>query len=460
VFLSDVPLFGHSVTGAGDVNGDGYADVIVGGPGYDAGELNEGAAFVFLGSASGIAAGNPATAHAQLESDQVQGFLGVSVAGAGDVNGDGYADVIVAADSAAAFVFLGNDNNTGRPVLAQQLRGGGSSTPVEPWGVAYDPDDFQVRMVATDPAGRGRVKLEVEACESGVPFGDVSCIQHISSTWTDVTATSGGATFTETVAGLTDHALYRWRARVLYAAYSVTQPGITPPPNPAHGPWRRLQAQAFEADLLTGSDSDGDGVLDAVEDGGPNGGDANGDGTADSLQAEVASLPDAGGVDYVALEVSGGCSTLLDVFLMPEDQLPVPDPSFDYPHGLVEFEAPCETATVDLWFHGSTSLPAPYRKYGPTTPGVPPDEWYSLPSVAGTPSAVFGTDVVGGNTVATVTLTLADDVLGDDTGDDGTILDIGGPILLPEPDALLGLGACLAALALLHRRSQHREERH
>ena len=85
------------MAGAGDVNGDGYADVIVGRLRYDAGESDEGAAFVFLGSASGIADGNPATAAAQLESDQASAELGISVAGAGDVNGDGYADVIVGA---------------------------------------------------------------------------------------------------------------------------------------------------------------------------------------------------------------------------------------------------------------------------------------------------------------------------------------------------------------------------
>jgi hypothetical protein len=36
------------------VNGDGYSDVIVGAPLYDAGQRDEGAAFVFLGTASGI----------------------------------------------------------------------------------------------------------------------------------------------------------------------------------------------------------------------------------------------------------------------------------------------------------------------------------------------------------------------------------------------------------------------
>jgi hypothetical protein len=106
---------GTSVSGAGDVDGDGYADVIVGVPDYDAGQTDEGAAFVFLGSASGIADGGPGTAHAQLESDQAWAYLGYSVSGAGDVDGDGYADVIVGAfnydagqtDEGAAFVYLG-----------------------------------------------------------------------------------------------------------------------------------------------------------------------------------------------------------------------------------------------------------------------------------------------------------------------------------------------------------------
>ena len=49
------------------MNGDGFADVIVGALGYDAGESNEGAAFVFLGSVAGIGDGNPTTAAAQLE---------------------------------------------------------------------------------------------------------------------------------------------------------------------------------------------------------------------------------------------------------------------------------------------------------------------------------------------------------------------------------------------------------
>jgi len=119
---------GQSVAAAGDVNGDGYDDVIVGASGYDAGQSDEGAAFVFLGSASGIADGNPVNAATQLESDQASALLGGSVSGAGDVNGDGYDDVIVGAaqydagqtDEGAAFVFLGSASGIadGNPVNA------------------------------------------------------------------------------------------------------------------------------------------------------------------------------------------------------------------------------------------------------------------------------------------------------------------------------------------------------
>ena len=86
--------FGHSVGTAGDVNGDGYSDVIVGADGYTDGETQEGRAYVYHGSAGGLAAG----AAWVVEGDQAEGYFGISVGTAGDVNGDGYSDVIVGAD--------------------------------------------------------------------------------------------------------------------------------------------------------------------------------------------------------------------------------------------------------------------------------------------------------------------------------------------------------------------------
>ncbi len=46
--------FGASVATAGDVNGDGYSDVIVGARFYDNGETDEGRAYLYIGSAAGI----------------------------------------------------------------------------------------------------------------------------------------------------------------------------------------------------------------------------------------------------------------------------------------------------------------------------------------------------------------------------------------------------------------------
>ena len=61
---------------AGDVNGDGYADVIVGAHGYDNGQTDEGRAFVYHGSASGLST----TAAWTAESDQADACFGCSVA--------------------------------------------------------------------------------------------------------------------------------------------------------------------------------------------------------------------------------------------------------------------------------------------------------------------------------------------------------------------------------------------
>jgi hypothetical protein len=104
--------FGNAVASAGDVNGDGYDDVLVGAPRYGHGQPDEGRALVYHGSSSGLNSEPDWT----FESDARETFLGSSIAAAGDVNGDGFDDVLVGADKydgqvkdeGAAFVFLGS----------------------------------------------------------------------------------------------------------------------------------------------------------------------------------------------------------------------------------------------------------------------------------------------------------------------------------------------------------------
>lgn len=98
---------GTSVAHAGDVNGDGFSDVLVGAPGASNGQANEGLAHLYYGSATGLAA----TPDVTLEVNVANGAFGSSVATAGDVNGDGYADVLIGAPLAGgtgrAYIFLG-----------------------------------------------------------------------------------------------------------------------------------------------------------------------------------------------------------------------------------------------------------------------------------------------------------------------------------------------------------------
>jgi hypothetical protein len=85
--------FGFSVASAGDLNRDGYTDVIIGAPRYTQPEVNEGAYFIYYGSPTGLVLNASVVSEGNVANAQ----FGYAVAGAGDLDGDGYDDVLVSA---------------------------------------------------------------------------------------------------------------------------------------------------------------------------------------------------------------------------------------------------------------------------------------------------------------------------------------------------------------------------
>jgi hypothetical protein len=84
VTLTGGPLFGQAVASAGDVNGDGFVDLAVAAGG------SPGSVTLFLGGPSG-----PGGAGVTLSPGDVTAGFGATMASAGDVNGDGYGDLLV-----------------------------------------------------------------------------------------------------------------------------------------------------------------------------------------------------------------------------------------------------------------------------------------------------------------------------------------------------------------------------
>lgn len=109
-------VFGWSVSSAGDFNGDGYGDVVIGGPQWASAR---GRAYIFLGSPEGL----PASPSITLDPAETPGAqCGFSVAGIGDLNGDGLSDVAIGcpyANTNAGTVHVYRGTRSGAPVRSR-----------------------------------------------------------------------------------------------------------------------------------------------------------------------------------------------------------------------------------------------------------------------------------------------------------------------------------------------------
>jgi hypothetical protein len=111
---------GCTIGSAGDVNGDGFGDLVVGQCDIDM--AGQSAAYVYLGGPSGIAA-TPTVLSPPVSTVA----YGYAAGTAGDANGDGYADLVVGSTTGIGYLYLGGPTGIGTPPTPLQCALGSAS---------------------------------------------------------------------------------------------------------------------------------------------------------------------------------------------------------------------------------------------------------------------------------------------------------------------------------------------
>lgn len=157
--------FGSWLSSAGDYNGDGYDDVMVGAYNYDTGAGEGGAVFIYAGSAGGVAT----SPEKVLTGTNTGDDFGFRLGNVGDVNNDGYSDIFIAAPTyettgaqngeGAVYFYLSNPQNAGISVTPTSglttTESGGSAS----FNVVLDapPSDDVTIALSSDNVAEGTV---------------------------------------------------------------------------------------------------------------------------------------------------------------------------------------------------------------------------------------------------------------------------------------------------------------
>jgi hypothetical protein len=173
----DYTFSGRALAGAGDVDGDGTGDMIIGAPENSTVDTNTGRAYLFLGGSSLVTSGEHSVSDANyIFTAEAGDQAGHSVASAGDVDGDTKDDILIGAPSYAG--------STGRTFLVSSLDLG----PVADLDLPADADHVFYGEVAADWAG-------VRSSGIGDLNGDGRSEILIGAPNNDETASSAGRTY-------------------------------------------------------------------------------------------------------------------------------------------------------------------------------------------------------------------------------------------------------------------------
>lgn len=218
---------GYSIGTNGDINGDGRNDLIIGAPFYDNGETDEGVVFVFLGTPLGF----NLTPSFILEMNQAGANFGISVDFAGDYNNDGFDDIVVGAnkydglltDAGGIFLFLGNSGGISTiPFKSEFSNQSNSNFGFSVSGAGDVNNDGYDDLIA------GAYSYNFNATSDGIAllfYGEAAlCTAPEEPIVEDVTYTSANLVFAEVAEAASYNVSYKLSADPFWTVVTTTEP--------------------------------------------------------------------------------------------------------------------------------------------------------------------------------------------------------------------------------------------